>query len=86
MLEYGEFHPQPISADDPPDPTQFPQWDQNRLIHNTITRRGLGQLTWRVNRHLEFINTGFIENRVENAQDGRYRHGFSLLTGMQFHF
>ena len=86
VLEYGEFHPQPISADDPPDPTQFPQWDQNRLIHNTITRRGLGQLTWRVNRHLEFINTGFIENRVENAQDGRYRHGFSLLTGMQFHF
>ena len=43
-------------------------------------------MTWRVNQHLELINTGFIENRVLNAQDGRYRHGFSILSGMQFHF
>ena len=83
VLEYGEFHPQPLSA---PDPGNDPDWIRNRHIHDTITRRGLGQLTWRVNQHLELINTGFIENRVHNAQDGRYRHGFSVLTGMQFHF
>ena len=83
VLQYGEFHPQAITAAQPP---HHPDWAQNVAIHNTITRRGLGQLTWRVNRHLEFINTGFIENRVKNAQDGRYRHGFSLLTGMQLHF
>ena len=80
MLQYGEFHPQPITNNN----TAINAAD--RAIHDTTTRRGMGQLTWRVNQHLEFINTGFIENRVENAQDGRHRHGFSLLTGMQFHF
>ena len=80
VLQYGEFHPQPITNNN----TAINAAD--RAIHDTTTRRGMGQLTWRVNQHLEFINTGFVENRVENAQDGRHRHGFSLLTGMQFHF
>ena len=83
VLEYGEFHPQPLTASNP---GNDPYWEQDRQLHDTITRRGLGQLTWRVNQHLELINTGFIENRVLNAQDGRYRHGFSILSGMQFHF
>jgi hypothetical protein len=69
-LSYGQFFPE--SVGDP--------------IHDEPTHRLMGQLHWRCGTHLSHFTSAFWENEVPQAQAGRARHGFYVLTGLQYAF
>lgn len=69
-LGYGQFFPDVLG-----DP-----------IHDTPTERLIGQFQWSWSERVSNFATAFWENEVPNAQAGRTRHGFYLLTGLQYTF
>lgn len=69
-LTYGQFFPNQIG-----DP-----------IHDTTTHRLMGQVQWWWSDHASSYVSTFWENEVPNAQAGRTRYGFYLLTGLQYAF
>ncbi len=69
-LTYGQFFPDPIG-----DP-----------IHDSPTQRLMGQLHWSWSERVSNFTSAFWENEVPAAQAGRTRHGFYLLTGLQYTF
>jgi hypothetical protein len=69
-LGYGQYFPQQIG-----DP-----------IHDMSTRRVLGQLQQDWSPHLSGFVTSFWENTMPRAQADRPRHGFFVLTGLQYSF
>lgn len=70
VLQYGEFHPDAIGDN----------------IHDQVTRRVSSKYIRRISERLDFYVSAVFENRVENAQDGRFRKGTYILSGVQFNF
>lgn len=69
-IGYGQFFPEQIGE----------------AIHDTATHRLLGQVQWSWTPHISNFATVFWENEVPVAQAGRERHGFYVLTGLQYTF
>lgn len=70
VLQYGEFHPNPVGDN----------------IHDQVTRRFSTKYIRQISQRLDLFVSGVFENRVENAQDGRFRKGVYVRSGFQFNF
>ncbi len=70
VIGYGQFHPEPIG-----DP-----------IHDEMTRRLLAKQTWMLSDRVEWYGSVLLENWLEDFTLGHDRMGYSILSGVQFHF
>ena len=70
IVGFGQFNPEPIGD----------------RIHDTAISRLLAKQTWMLSDRVECYGSAFFENSIENFTLGHDRMGYSIMSGLQFHY